>query len=370
MTLIKMDDTHKLIKGEVKKFANAELEPHASDIERDCMIPSEILRKISDMGLFSLTVPESFGGSGLDMTSLCLALEELSRSCASLAMMVAVNNCLVVYPLSKYGAADIKEKYFKKISNGAVGGYAPLSDIEIPGRECSLESQGDRKYLSNRYDVALNGAVADFFIIPVKTEKGICIFIVGKDTQGMEKFPVRTMGLRSAAITGLEFKHRDLYNDTLLVAEDNGYAAVETILDRARIAFSSVALGLAEASLDASITYAKQRKQFGRTIAEFPMIQEMVAEMRIVVERSRLLVYEAAHLCDSDQEYRMTARIACLTSCEGAVRSGLNAIQIHGGYGYTKDYPVERYFRDAKSLQLLGEASADLKTRIAKEILL
>jgi len=370
MGLITLNSTHKLIKGEIEKFAAAELEPIASDIEKDGLIPPDIMRKISEMGLLGLTIPESYGGSGLDVTSLCIALEELAKSTASLAMIVAVNNCLVTYPLTEFGTADIKEEYLSKISDGSIGGYAPYSEVELSGSERVGEPEGENRYVSNRYEVVLNGARADFFIIPVKSESGVSLVLVTKSAPGLNSYPVRTMGLRGAGITGLEFKHKDLTGEKRLVEAEGGYQAIQATLGYAHVGFSAVALGLAQASLDASIRYAKERKQFGRAIAEFPMVQEMLAEMRIAVEKSRLLVYEAAQRCDNGEEYRMISRIACLTSCEGAVKNGLHAIQIHGGYGYIKDYPVERYFRDAKSLQLLGETPVDLKAKIAKEILL
>jgi alkylation response protein AidB-like acyl-CoA dehydrogenase len=322
------------------------------------------------MGLFGLIIPEDFGGSGLDVTSLCIALEELAKSCASLATIVAVNNCLVNYPLMRYGSVEMKEEYLKKIAHGAIGGYAPLSDIEVAGKECILESEGDRRFISHRYDIALNSALADFFIIPVKSDQGVELFMIDKGMQGLNSCSVSTMGLRSAGITGLEFKHGELKKDMCLVATDSGQQAIQSLLDYAHIGFSAVALGLMEASLESSVKYSKERKQFGRPIAEFPMVQEMLAEMKIEVEKSRLLTYEAASRFDANGEYRTISRIACLSSCEGAVRIGLKAIQVHGGYGYIKDYPVERYFRDAKSLQLLGESPADMRLKIAKEILL
>jgi butyryl-CoA dehydrogenase len=370
MSLFTINSAQKLIRSEVSKFTSTEVETVASDIERDCRIPSDILQKISQMGLFGLTIPEDYEGSGLDVTSLCIALEELAKSCASLAMTVAVNNCLVNYPLIRYGSAEIKEEYLKKIANGSIGAYAPLSDIDVSGKECVLEAEGDIKYISNRYHVVLNGTLADFFIIPVKSDQGISLFLINKGAQGMNPYGVATMGLRSAGITGLEFKHGELKPDMCLVSGESGQQAIQSVLDYAHIGFSAVALGLMQASLEASVKYAKERKQFGRPIAEFPMVQEMLAEMKIEVEKSRLLLYEAANRFDADEEYRMIARIACLTSCEGAVKIGLKAIQIHGGYGYIKDYPVERYFRDAKSVQLLGKAPTDMRLQIAKEMLL
>lgn len=370
MSLIKMNSAQKLIRGEVKKFTAAELEPIASDIEKECRVPQDVFRKISEMGLFSLTVPEEFGGSGLDVTSLCVGLEELSKSCASLAMMVAVNNCMVVYPLTRYGSVALKNEYLKKITDGSVGGYAPFSDIEVTGSECIWESDGDKGYISNRYDIVLNGAAADFFIIPVKSDHGLSIYLVEKGTPGVNSAPVATMGLHAAGIASLELKHKELTAEKRLVAHDSGDQAIQSIVDYAHIGLSAVALGLTHAALEASKKYAIERKQFGRPIAEFPMVQEMLAEMKIVLEKSRLLVYEAADRFAGNEDFRMTARIAFLTSCEGAVQTALKAIQVHGGYGYTRDYPVERYFRDAKSLQLLGETPGDMKAKLAKEILI
>ncbi len=370
MTLMKMNSAQKLIRGEVKKFTATELEPIASNIEKERRVPQEVFRKISEMGLFGLTMPEEYGGSGLDVTSLCVALEELSQSCASLAMMVAVNNCMVIYPLVRYGSAELKKEYLKKISDGCIGGFAPYSDIEVTGRECVLESDGDKSYLSDRYDVVLNGAAADFSTIPVRSDQGLSLYLVEIGVPGVTAAAIATMGLRGAGIASLEFKHRALTAEKRLVADDSGDQAIQSITDYAHIGFSAIALGLTYAALEASKKYASERKQFGRPIAEFPMIQEMLAEMKIILEKSRLLVYEAADRCVTNEDFRMAARIACLTSCEGAVQTALKAIQVHGGYGYTKDYPVERYFRDAKSLQLLGETPVDMKAKIAKEILL
>ncbi len=370
MSLVTINSAQKLIKSEVSRFASTELETVASDIEEACSIPSNVLQKISQMGLFAFVIPEEYGGSGLDVTSLCIALEELAKSCASIALNVAVNNCLVNYPLIRYGSAEIKAKYLEKIASGIVGAYAPYSDVEAADEEYVLKSDGGQRYLSNRYDIVLNSNLADFFIIPVKSDKGVELCVIDKGMQGMSVYPMATMGLRSAGITGVEFKHTELKADMCLVPADSGQQAIGSVLDYAHIGFAAIALGLMEASLASSTAYAKERRQFGRPIAEFPMVQDMLADMKIELEKSRLLVYEAANRFDNDEEYRNIACIACLSSCEAAVRIGLKAIQVHGGYGYTKDYPVERYFRDAKSLQLLGESPAEMKLRIAKEILL
>ena len=370
MSLISINSAQKLIKSEVSRFVSTEVEAVVSDIEKDCSVPSTVLQKIVQMGLFGFIIPEEYGGSGLDVTSLCIALEELAKSCASMALNVAVNNCLVNYPLIRYGSTEIKEKYLRRIADGSIGAYAPHSDIEVSDRQQVLESDRDPKSVSTRYDIVLNSVLADFFIIPVKSDQGIALYTIDKGVSGMNVYPVSTMGLRSAGITGLEFKQVELKADMCLVAAEGGHQAIGSVLDYAHIGFAAVALGLMEVCLESSAKYAKERKQFGRPIAEFPMVQDMLAEMKIEIEKSRLLVYEAANRFDNDEEYRSIARIACLSSCEGAVRTSLKAIQVHGGYGYIRDYPVERYFRDAKSLQLLGESPAEMRLRIAKEILL
>ncbi|MDH4211964.1 MAG: acyl-CoA dehydrogenase family protein [candidate division WOR-3 bacterium] len=369
MSIIKMNSEQKLIRGEIRKFATAELDPIAADIEKDCRIPPEIVKKISQMGLFGFTVPEQYGGSGLNVTTLCVALEELSKSCASLALMVAVNNCFVVRSISEFGSPQIKDKYLKRISNGSIGGYVPHTETEIAGQEFKIESDGGETFLSGRSDIALNSAAADFFVIPALHGQGVALYIVDKSESFMNSYSIRTMGMCGAGVTGVESKRAKLKEEDRLVEEAKGREAVQFLDDHARISFSSIALGLNEAALDASIKYSKERKQFGRAICEFPMVRDMLSEIKVSVERSRLLVYEAASRTDENEDYSQIARMACLTSCEGAVFSALKAIQIHGGYGYTRDYPVERHFRDAKTLQVLGGRPVDLKSKIAEEIL-
>jgi len=365
-----MNNEQKLIRSEVRKFAAAELDPISNDIEKEGRVPSEIVRKITQMGLLGLIVPEKYGGSGLDMMSLCVALEELGKSCASLALMVAANNCLVVQPILKYGSSQMQEDYLRKISKGAIGSCVPYSEIETSGQGFMLEQNGDSLYVSGKCDIVLSGLLADFVAVPVRSGSSVSLYLVDKDQPGMNNYPVGMMGMRAAGVGGLEFNHTKVLKENRLGNEPGGFEAVEYSLEIARIGYSAIALGLTQASLDGSVKYAKERKQFGRAICEFPMIRDMLAEIKVSVEKSRLLVYDAASKVDGNEEYKMAARVACLTSCEGAVFSALRAIQIHGGYGYTRDYPVERYFRDAKSLQMLGEVPVDIKSRIAGEILL
>ncbi|UCF70266.1 MAG: acyl-CoA dehydrogenase family protein [candidate division WOR-3 bacterium] len=365
MSIVKMNSEQKLIRNEVKKFASVELDPISSDIEREGRVPEAILGKTAQMGLFGLTVPEKYGGSGLDGVSLCVALEELGRSCSSLALVVAVNNCLIAQPILKFGSASMQEDYLRRLGKGMIGGYVPFSEIETQGKGFTLDERGDGRQISGKCDVVLNGALAGFIVVPVKENDVRSLYLVDKGQAGMVVHPTAMMGLRASGAVGMGCQGTPVIRDNRLNPE-----AVEYSLEFARIGYSAVALGLIRASLDCALKYSKERKQFGRAICEFPMVREMLADIKLCEERSRLAVYDAASRFDEDEDFKMAARVACLTSCDGAVASTLKAIQVHGGYGYIQDYPVERYFRDAKSLQLLGEVPVNIKSRIAQEILL
>lgn len=370
MSNIKLTNEQKLIKGEIKKFTTAELDPIAVDIEKDRSIPSGIVGKVSAMGLFNLTLPEQYGGSGLGMTTLCAALEELSKSCASLALMVAVNNCFVIHSISKLGPAQMKSDYLKQLAGRSIGGYIPLPATEGSGHGLSVASDGGEKTISGKSAIVFNSAVADFFVVPVRSGTDISLCLADKSESQMNYYEVGIMGMHGAAITGVEFNRVPLAADKYLSDGWHGMVTLETLRDYARVAFSAIALGLNEAVLAASVKYSKERRQFGRAICEFPMVREMLAEIKVNSEKARALVYEAASAVDENEDYGMIGHVAYLSSCEGAVSSALKAVQIHGGYGYTRDYPVERYFRDAKTLQLLCGGLVDLKGKIAEEILL
>lgn len=364
MSVLKMSSEQKMIRNEVKKFTAAELDPISSDIEREGRVPPDTISKICQMGLLGLTVPETYGGSGLGAANLCVALEELSVSCPSLALVVAVNNCLLTQPILRFGSAHMKESYLRRIAKGAMGGCVPYTPIETAGQGFVLEEKGDNQHISGKSDIVLAGMLADFFGLPVQTSNGVSLYLIDKDQLGMATYPMSMMGMRASGTIGLELRHTGVLEDNAL-----GMEAIEHSLQIARIGYSAIALGLTRAALDGALEYSKERKQFGRAICEFPMVQEMLAEIKLAEERSRLLVYDAASRFDDNEDFEMAAHVACLTSCEGAVSSALKAIQIHGGYGYTRDYPVERFFRDAKSLQLLGGTPVDLKGRIAREII-
>ena len=368
MALIDFNSEQKLIRGEVRKFSQTELEPVASDIDKNGVFPVEIIKKLSDLGLSSLIIPEKFNGAALDTTSLCIVLEELAKQCASISTILAVNNCLVAFPIMNYASEQIKEYYLKKLAQGEIGAYGVDLGIDVPDTKISVTETDGACLVSGKYDFVLNGETAHFFILPVSFTNGKALYLC-EETAGIQKIKHHILGMRAAGIIGFEYKDLRLKGDKCLLSIDKATQALKKMQDYSNIGFSAISLGIAEAALDASVKYSKERKQFGRAICEFPMVQEMLVDMKTRIEAARFLVYDAAKKCDKAQDYTLSANIARLISSEAAVFSGITAIQVHGGYGYIKDYPVERFLRDAKTIQVLQEPPYELKSKIAKELL-
>jgi len=368
MSLINLNNEQKLIQNEVRKFAAAELEPMASEIDNSAVFPIEIIKKLSDLGLSSVIIPEKYGGAALDTTSLCIVLEELSKASASIGTILVVNNCLVAFPLIHYAPEEKKGYYLQRLSQGEIGAFSADPEIDVPDRKFECREMDGNYMISGKRDFVLNGETANFFIMQVSLSNGKGLYIFDNN-KGIKCTKHDILGMRAAGITGLEFKDITLMSDTCILSGNRAEEGFQRLRDYANIGFSAVSLGIAEAAYDASIKYSKERRQFGRAICEFPMVQEMLVAMKSRFEAARFFTYEAAVQCDRGQDYSLNASIARLQSSEAAVFSGIKAIQVHGGYGYIKDYPVERYLRDAKVLQVLRQTPHDLKSEIAKGLL-
>ncbi len=360
MGLIIFNDEQTLIQNEVKKFVKDKLSPIADEIDKKEKFPEEIITTLTELGLMTIMVPEDYKGAGLDCTSLCIAAEELSKECASIGLVMVVNNCLVGYALSRYGTQFQKTQYLNSLSDGVIGGYGFCPEINNPERLLKSEKKGGNFVLSRGNGFILNGAVAEFILFSNFQEKKFLLF---PKQAGLKLKNQYILGMRSAGIVRFEFNQIE-------VPETSSFSFDNKVFDLAYIGFSAVGLGIARAALDSAIKYAKERKQFGRPICEFPMVQELITKMKIAVETSRLLVYESAKCFDNNEDSSLIANITRVYVTETAVLCGLNAIQVYGGYGYTKDYPVERYLRDAKTLQVLLGQPYLAKSLIAKEILL
>lgn len=368
MALIQFNNEQKMIQNEVRKFALSELEPIASDIDKESVFPADIVKKLSELGLSSLIIPEKYGGADLDTTCLCIAVEELAKVSASVSLILAVNNCLVAYPIMKYGSEQTKEQYLGPLSKGDMGGYVVETGFESSERKIEHEEKQGVISIAGSFDFVLNGEAAKFIILPVKTENGRTLHIHDKNPEdSLSKH--RILGMQAAGIVSLKFKSISLPNDKCLAAPQESEQVFQDIQNYSDIIFSAISLGIAEAAYDAAIEYSKERRQFGRAICEFPMVQEMLVGMKTKITASRFLVYDAAAKADTDQSYSLSAHIARLFVSKTAVSSGLDAIQVHGGYGYIKEYPVERHMRDAKTMQVLNATPVDLKSVLAKELL-
>lgn len=369
MSLIKLNKEQKMIRDEFRKFAVSEIESVAEEIEKKGVFPQAIVNKLAELGLLGLIIPEEFGGVELDLTSLCIAVEEISKVCASLGTILVVNNCLVAFPLMKYGAESFKDKYLSKLAEGEIGGFVCEPEIDLPEGQNDLKVEGDKAIFTGHREIVLSGDAANFFIMPVSTTENTKYYILEKGVAGFHLSSKNILGMRTAGFAGVEFKDVALLEETCFVPEDKSGKIQSEIHDFANIGFAAVSLGIAQAALETAIKYSKERVQFDHRIGEYPAIREMLAEMKMKIEAARLLVYDAASRFDDGESYALQSKIARFTASETGFFCGLNSIQIHGGYGYMKDYPLERFFRDAKVLQLLETSPIKTKSQIAKEIL-
>lgn len=367
MSLIEFNQEQKLILNEIRKFSQSELEPLAADIDHNDAFPVDIIRKLTTLGLSGIIIPEEYGGAALDTISFCIVLEELARASASVSTILFVNNCLVAYPLMHYADKDKKSHYLKLLCEGTIAGYCVEAGIDAQRDSIKTHTTEKGYTISGEHDFVLNGETAQFFIMPVPlSDKQLHVVDVRPNMKPVKQ---NLMGLRGAGVARIGFSNIVLNHATSLTDVARTTEMLHAVHSYSNIGFAAMSLGLAVAARDASVTYAKERKQFGRTISEFPMVQEMLADMSVKIDAVRYLIYDAAACADSGEDFVRAAHTARLMSSDTAVFCGTKAVQVHGGYGYTKDYPVERYLRDAKTLQLIMDTPHDLKLAIAKELL-
>lgn len=364
MALIKFNSEQKLIQNEVRKFVLQEIEPISSDIEKNGKIPEEIFKKLAELGFLYPIIPIEPGGAGLDTTSLCIIIEELSRVCGSLGFICAVNNGLVGLALNKYGKEKFKT-FMSRLASSEIAGFDYVAGIQNEIKilqDNPLKITGKRRFM-------LNAEMASFVLLNINAENRNALFILNNLKEKTKISKPYLLGMKSAGIADVIFDHIEIPEEFCLVQGADYNQAISQIRKYFSLCLSTVCLGIAEAGLEASIKYAKERKQFNKPICEFPMVQEMLAEMKMKIEATRNLIYDVASRFDSGEECGLACSITQATATETAVYCGIKSVQIFGGYGYTKDYPVERYLRDAKSIQVLGELSIKLREKIAHELL-
>jgi alkylation response protein AidB-like acyl-CoA dehydrogenase len=372
-------ETQQMIRETARKFAVDKLAP--TSIERDEReeFPYEAVKELGELGFMGMMVPEEWGGINLDTTSYVLAVEEISRVDASCGVIMSVNNSLVCYGINEYGTEDQKKRYLVDLATGKKLGAFALSEPEA-GSDASNQhtvavKEGDCYVLNGTKNWITNGSTADVVLVMASTDKskgpkGISTFIVEK---GITGFAVakkeKKLGIRSSDTVSLAFEDCRVPAANRIGAEGEGFKFAMKTLEGGRIGIAAQALGIAQACLDASIVYAKQRKAFDRPIAELQAIQFKIADMATNIEAARMLTLNAAALKDAGAPFGPEAAKAKLFASKVAVQSALEAIQIHGGYGYVREYLVERYLRDAKITEIYEGTSEIQKIIIARSLL-
>jgi butyryl-CoA dehydrogenase len=357
-----LSEEQQLIQGMVKEFVACEVAPIAAEIDREHRFPVELLPKMAKLNLMGVPFPEEVGGVGADYVSYVIVLEELARACASTSVIVSGHTSLGTWPIYEFGTPAQKEKYLHDLTSGKkLAAFAltePGAGTDAAAGKTTAVLDGDEYVLNGSKIFITNGGFADVYIVTAMTDttvgtRGISAFIVEKGAPG---FTVgereHKMGIKASSTTPLYFTDCRIPKDALLGKAGKGFKIAMQTLDGGRIGIAAQALGIAQGALDASIKYAKERVQFGKPIAAQQAIQWMIADSATEIDAARFLVYRAAWNKDNGLPYGKEAAMAKLFASETATRVAGKAIQIHGGYGFTESYPVERAYRDAKITEI------------------
>jgi alkylation response protein AidB-like acyl-CoA dehydrogenase len=378
--LYKLAEEELLIQKTAREFAEKELSGLASKIDKEGALPKEILKKMADLGFMGMLVPVEYGGSGLDNFSLTLVAIEVNRICASTGITMSVHNSLATSPIINFGSPEQKEKYLPRLAKGEwIGAYSltePEAGSDAGSIRTSATLRGDFYILNGTKNFVTNGGVADLFIVFARTHpdrslraKGISAFIVEKSFKGLTIGKEEgKLGIRGSSTVSLSFEDCKIPKENLLGKENGGFGIAMQTLDGGRIGVAAQAIGIAQASLEISVKYAIQRRQFGRFLREFQAIQWKLSDIATRLEAAKLLVYHAAKLRDMGLPHTKEAAMAKLFASELANYAAKEAIQIHGGAGYTKDFPAERLFRDAKITEIYEGTSEIQRIVIAREL--
>lgn len=372
-------EEQQMIRDMARKFANEELQKTAAERDENETFPEEEVKKLAELGFMGMMVPEEYDGAGFDTVSYVLAMEEISRADASVGVIMSVNNSLVTWGINEYGSEEQKEKYLKPLASGEMLGCFALSEPEA-GSDATNQNtvavrDGDHYVLNGTKNWITNGVNADVALVMASTDrskgsKGISAFIVEKNFPGYSiGKKEKKLGIRSSDTVSIAFEDCKVPAENLIGEEGFGFKFAMKTLDGGRIGIASQALGIAQASLNASLKYSKERKAFGVLISEHQAIQFKLADMATNIQAARLLTLEAAYQKDRGKPYAKQAAMAKLYASKVAVEAALEAIQIHGGYGYIKEYNVERYLRDSKITEIYEGTSEIQRVVIARHLL-
>jgi butyryl-CoA dehydrogenase len=375
---LQLSDDQQILKQAMREFADGEIAPGAAERDELSRFPSELVPKLAEQGLLGIMVPDEYGGSGYDAISSAIILEEIARVDAAVALLVGSHNALCSGHILLAGTDEQKRVFLTPLARGEkLGAWAltePGSGSDAGAMRTRATLDGDDWLIRGDKQFITQGSTAGTYVIMASTDpsqgtRGISAFVVDRDTPGLVVGKLeKKLGVRASDTAALHFDDMRVPKDRLLGKQHDGFKDVLSVLAAARIGMAALAVGIAQGALDEALNYAKRRRQFGKPILEYEAIQWMLADMATECEAARLMAWHAATLRDEGSPYLRIASQAKLYSSEVAVRSTSKAIQIHGGYGYLKDSPVERFYRDAKLCEI-GEGTSEVQRMvIAREL--
>ena len=376
---LQLTDEQAMIQALAREFAQAHIRPIAAEIDRDARFPHETIKRMGELGLMGIAVPERWGGAGADVVSYVVALEEIAKACASHAVVMSVNNSLYGDPLLKFGSDEQRLRFLKPVASGRVPGCFALTEPQA-GSDASNQTtvarrDGEHYVVTGRKLFITNGREAAFALVFAQTDRakahrGISAFVVEKGTPGFTVSKTEDkLGIRASDTAELVFEECRVPVANRIGEEGQGFRIALTAVDGGRIGIAAQAVGIAASAYERSVAYARERKAFGVAIGQHQMVQWMLADMATAIDGGRLLCLQAAALKDRGAPFTKQAAMAKLFCAEMAMKVTTDAIQVHGGYGFIKDYEVERHFRDAKITQLYEGTSQIQKLVIAREVL-
>ncbi len=382
---LQLSEEHRMIRDMAREFAQKEIAPVAAYYDESGEFPYETVRKMGEQGLMGIEVPEEYGGAGMDTLSYVLALEEISKVDAAHGVIMSVNNSLYCYGILRYGTEEQKQRYLRPVASGQViGAYAltePQSGSDAGNiRVTATLSPDDSYYLINGTKSWISsGPAARYIVLFAQTDpearprhRGVSAFIIDTDEPGFHRGKTEPkLGIRASATCEIHLEDYRCPAERRLGQEGEGFKIAMSVLDAGRIGIAAQALGIAEAAYEAAVAYAREREAFGQKIGEFQMIQQKIADMKCRIEASRLLIYQAALAKEESRQtgrrYTLESSMAKLFASETAMWVTTQAIQIHGGMGYSKELPIERYFRDAKVTEIYEGTSEIQRLVIARQ---
>ncbi|MGI5979391.1 MAG: acyl-CoA dehydrogenase [Oscillospiraceae bacterium] len=358
----KFNDEQQLLQKMFREFVDKEIRPIAASLDEEERFPEELIPQMGEIGLFGIPFPEEYGGGGMGQIEYALAVEEVSKACASTGVTISAHTSLCCWPIMEYGTEEQKQKYLVPLATGeklgAFGLTEPGAGTDAAGQATTAVDKGDHWVLNGSKIFITNGGHADTFVIFAMTDKekgnhGISAFIVEKGFPGFQiGAHERKMGIRASSTCELIFQDCIVPKENLLGELNKGFKVAMSTLDGGRIGIAAQALGIAQGAIDVTVEYVKQRMQFGKRISQFQNTQFQLADMQTKVDASRLLVYRAAQAKEDHEPYSHLAAMAKLFASETASDVTRRCVQLYGGYGYTRDYPIERMMRDAKITEI------------------